>query len=238
MVALGFLCAIMISARFFQREGLPDSLVPDLALLIIISSIVGARLLYVIGQFSYYLTNPVEIIMIQKGGLVFLGGFLLSLVTSFFFLRSKKVSFLKVFDAIIPGSALGYAIGRLGCWLNGCCFGKETHLPWGVTFPHESLAGSYCPGQALHPTQLYASGAMLIAFFLLLLLYRQKRFDGQIFCSGLILYSLYRFLNEFFRFSPIYWSGLTPSQWLAIFIFTGAVSGLWLLTRKIDRPKD
>lgn len=237
MVALGFLCAILISARFFKREGLPEALVFDLALLIILSSIIGARLLYVLGQFSYYLTNPLEVFMLQKGGLVFFGGFLLSLLTTFFFLRARKVSFFKVFDAIIPGSALGYAIGRIGCWLNGCCFGKETTLPWGVIFPHNSLAGSYFPNQLIHPTQLYASLAMTIVFFLLLWLYQQKSFDGQIFCSGLILYSIYRFINEFFRFSPIYWLGLTPSQWLAIIIFSGAASGLWLLARKIERPR-
>ena len=120
--------------------------------------------------------------------------------------------------------ALGYAFGRIGCFLNGCCFGLPTNLPWGVVFPPGSLADFYCHGERLHPTELYSSFSGLLIFIILALLYRHKKFNGQILFWGLILYSIYRFLVEFLRYSPIHWLGLTPSQWLVI---PACAIGVW-----------
>ncbi|MDD5594441.1 MAG: prolipoprotein diacylglyceryl transferase [Candidatus Margulisbacteria bacterium] len=225
-VALGFLAGILLSLYYAGQEKIEQSNILDLAIYVIISAIVGARLFYVFGQWDYYRSNPLEIIMVQNGGLVFLGGLLLTLLTVLVYSRAKNIPLLRLLDAITPGTTLGYAIGRIGCFLNGCCFGLPTGLPWGVTFPPGSLAAAYCPNQALHPTQLYSALAMLLAFFALVWLYRTKKFDGQIIFWGLVLYSLYRFLVEFLRYSPIHWLNLTPSQWLAIFIFFFGVWGL------------
>jgi len=226
MVALGFLAGIAVTLYYAGKEGIAPQDVLDLAILTIISSIVGARLFYVLGQFDYYRSNPLEILMVQNGGLVFLGGLLLTLVTVAYYARRKRLPLLKLCDAIAPGAALGYAIGRIGCFLNGCCFGLPAKLPWAVVFPKSSLAGAYCPDLPLHPTQLYSSLAMLLACLALVWVYRKKAFDGQMLFLGLIFYSVYRFLVEFFRYSPIHWLSLTPSQWIVIPLLIFAVWGL------------
>ncbi len=228
LVALGFLAGIAVTLYYARRENIGPQQMLDLAIMVIISSIVGARLFYVAGQFGYYRSHPLEIVMVQNGGLVFLGGLLLSLAVVWYYARRQGIPLLKLFDAIAPGTALGYAIGRIGCFLNGCCFGLPTKQPWGVVFPNGSLAASFCPGQPLEPTQLYSSALMLAACLALVWLYRRKSFDGQILCCGLVFYSLYRFLIEFLRFSPVHWLSLTPSQWLVVPLF---VFGLWGLYR-------
>lgn len=235
-VALGFLAGILITLIYAGREKISRQAILDLAIYTIISSIAGARLFYVIGQWDFYRANPLEIIMVQNGGLVFLGGLLLALATVYFYARAKKVPLLNLLDAITPGTTLGYAIGRIGCFLNGCCFGLPTKLPWGVIFPKGSLAEAYCPDLPLHPTQLYSSLAMLLAFLALVWLYRKKKFDGQIIFLGLIFYSVYRFLVEFFRYSPVRWLHLTPSQWVVIPLFIFGVWGLAYLSKRNLRP--
>ncbi len=227
-VAAGFLAGIALTLFYASKEKISPNHVLDLAILTVISAVVGARLFYVLGQFDYYRSNPLEIVMVQNGGLVFLGGLLLSLAAVYFYARRQHIPLLKLFDAITPGTALGYAIGRIGCFLNGCCFGLPTHSPWGVVFPPGSLAAAFCPGQPLVPTQLYSSLLMLIAFLALAWLYRRKGFDGQILFTGTVLYSLYRFAIEFFRYSPVHWLSLTPSQWIVIPLF---IFGLWGLYR-------
>jgi phosphatidylglycerol:prolipoprotein diacylglycerol transferase len=224
--ALGFLAGILVSLFYADREKIDRQNILDLSILTIISAIAGARLFYVIGQWDYYRSNPLEIVMVQNGGLVYLGGLLCSIAAVYCYGRAKKIPLLKLFDAATPGTALGYAIGRIGCFLNGCCFGLPTKLPWGVVFPKGSLAEAYCADVPLHPTQLYSSLAMLLACLVLAWLYRRKKFDGQIIFLGLIFYSLYRFVVEFFRFCPIHWLHLTPSQWVVMPLFIFAAWGL------------
>lgn len=226
MVALGFLCIVFLSLLFAKREGIKAEHILDLAIYATIGSFVGARLFYVAGQWNIYKDNPWEIIMIQRGGLVFLGGLIFGLLVITWYARVKHIPLLKLLDAITPGVALGYAFGRIGCFLNGCCFGLPTHLPWGVTFPDGSLARYFLPDEPLHPTQLYSSFSMLLAFILLLLIYRHKKYEGQIFFWGLIFYSVYRFTVEFFRFSPMHLWGLTPSQLVVIVTFIIGLAGL------------
>ncbi|MGB9612828.1 MAG: prolipoprotein diacylglyceryl transferase [Candidatus Margulisiibacteriota bacterium] len=224
--ALAFLIGILTSLYFARKENIKSEVILDLSFYVIISAIIGARLFYILGQWSYYQKNIIEIFMLQRGGLVFLGGFLVAFFAILLYCRVKKINTLKLLDTISPGVILGYAIGRIGCFLNGCCFGLPTKLPWGMIFPPNSLAGFQFPNQPLHPTQLYASFSMFFAFLILVVLYLAKKFDGQIFLWGIILYSLYRFLVEFLRYSPIHWLGLTPSQWLVAVFFVAAGLGL------------
>lgn len=226
MIAIAFLVGILISMYYAKREGMEKEAVLDLAIYVIIAAIVGSRLFYVIGQWHLYKDNPLEMFMVQKGGLVFLGGFLLAVLAVVWFARARKLPLLKLLDALAPGTALGYAITRIGCFLNGCCFGLSTRLPWGLKFPLGSLAHSYFPGEPLHPTQLYSSASMFAVFVIMVILYQYKKFDGQIFYWWLILYSIYRFLVEFLRYSPIHWWGLTPSQWVVLPVVVLAVYGL------------
>lgn len=216
MAAIGFMVGIWLTLRYAKREGIREDYILDLAIYVVIAAIVGARMLYVIGQWGYYSANPAEILMIQNGGLVALGGVLLDLLVISLYARWKKIPLLRLYDTIVPGTALGYSIGRIGCLLNGCCFGLPTNLPWGITFPKGSLADTYFPCQHLHPTQIYSVILMFLAFWILVFVYRSKRYDGQIFFWWLLLYASYRFGVELFRFSPIHWLGLTPSQWIVV----------------------
>lgn len=227
LVALGLAIGIAIIARYASKyEGLAPELIIDLALYCVIAAFIGARLLYVLGEWQYFLANPLEIIMVQHGGLVFFGGFLLGLAALILLAGRKRLPLLKIMDAAAPGLSLGYAIGRLGCFLNGCCFGLPTTLPWGVVFPAGSLAAQYCPGEKLHPTQLYSSFLMTLVFLFIAWLYRRKKFDGEIAGWWFILYALYRFIVEFFRYSPFHWFGLTPMQWLVVPLFACGAWGL------------
>lgn len=216
LLAVGFLLGIAVSLYFAKREGLPSEVILDLAIYVIIASVVGARLFYVAGQWDQYQNNLLEIFMVQKGGLVFLGGLLAAILVVFWYAKLKSIPVLKLLDVITPGTAIGYAIGRLGCFFNGCCFGLPTGLPWGVVFPFGSLANLYYPDKHIHPTQLYSAALMFIFFIILFFSYRLKKSDGQVFWWGIIFYAIYRFAVEFLRYSPLHWLGLTPSQWLVL----------------------
>ena len=227
MAAFGFLIGIMVVLFLARREGIKSEVIMDLALYVIIAAIIGARLFYVGGNWGHYRDNLLEIFMVQNGGLVFLGGLILSTLVVIWYSRSKKLPLLKLLDAITPSVAIGEAIGRLGCFFNGCCFGLPTTLPWGVVFPSGSLAYSYFGGDHLQPTQIYSFLLLLMVFAALLRLYRRKKYDGQIFYWGIIFYSVYRFLVEFLRYSPIHWVGLTPSQWIVVIAAAFALFGIY-----------
>jgi len=232
-IAVAFLAGIAVTLHYAKREGIDSQNVLDIAIIGLVAAIVGARLFYVVGQWSEFRDNPMDMFMVQKGGLVFLGGFLLALLAGTIYVRFKKLPLLKFFDSIAPGVALGYSIARIGCFLNGCCFGLPTKLPWGIAFPPGALAFGYFGGDHLHPTQLYALLLMLLSFLLLVVIYRSKRFDGQVFFWWFIFYALYRFGVEFLRYSPIHWLGLTPSQWIVIPAF---IFGVWGLNHYKPKP--
>ena len=225
-IAIAFLIGILVSLHYAKREGIKGEAILDLSIYIIIAAIFGSRFLYVIGEWKQYKENLMEIFMVQRGGLVFLGGLFLAMLVVVSYAKWKRIPLLKLFDTLAPGTALGYAITRIGCFLNGCCFGLPTKVPWAVVFPKGSLAGFYLPGEHIHPTQLYSSASMLLVFFVVMVLYRHKKFDGQIFFWWLIFYSIYRFLVEFLRYSPMHWLGLTPSQWMVLPVAALALYGL------------
>lgn len=211
MVALGFLAGILLAAYLARRTGLKPEIMLDIAPFVLVGAIVGARIFYVIEFWREFQGNPLEIFMLWRGGLVFYGGLLFAILGLLWAAKLFKLNFWKIMDILAPSTALGYALGRIGCFLNGCCYGIEAQLPWAVTFP--KLIG------ARHPTQLYASLAgLLICALLLLVLFKFKKFDGQVLIFGLGLYAIYRFLIEFIRTNPKYWLNLTEAQWLSILL--------------------
>ena len=229
LIAIGVLVAIFLAIRYGHREGLVAEQILDLSVYNIVAMIVGARLFYVIGQWHLYKDRPWEIIMVQRGGLIYLGGILMGILVVLLYARAKKLSALLLLDVFSPGVILASVIGRLGCFFNGCCFGLPAKLPWAMIFPAGSLAYSYFPDEHLHPTQIYAIIGLLLVFALLVWRYKYKRYNGQIFFTALIFYSLHRFMIEFFRYSPIHWFGLTPSQWIVAVLF---VVGAFFLIRR------
>lgn len=210
MMALAFSAGIAVSIIFGKREGLNTEKVFDGVLWVMISSIIGARVFYVV-EFWENFKDTREIFMLWQGGLVFYGGLTFAIAALIVWSKKNKLSVFKILDIAAPAAALGYAIGRIGCFLNGCCYGVPADLPWAAKFPNLI--------DARHPTQLYSSFSGLDIFLALIILYNFKKFDGQIFSLGLIFYSVYRFFIEFFRENPRYILGLSEAQLISIGLF-------------------
>jgi len=197
LVALGFMTAIFISKKNAKSHGISSETITDIFFVILVSALSGARLLYVLINFDGFKNNLLDIFKIWNGGLVFFGGFIAAVGTAAIYLKVKKLNIWKTADILAPGIALGHAVGRMGCFFAGCCYGKECSLPFAVKFTNpESLAPV---GVYLHPTQIYSVVSNLILFFILLRLQKNKKFDGMIFLSYIMFYSIFRSIVEFFR---------------------------------------
>lgn len=196
-VAAGFVVGITIARHEAKRLGEDQDMIMDLCFYVLIAAIVGSRLFYVLTNFSIFISDPLEIFRIWNGGLVFYGGFVVALITAIIYVKQKEVSLFKTADMMAPALAMGHAIGRVGCFFAGCCYGKACDLPWAVTFTNpDSLAPVNIP---LHPTQLYSFTANLIIFIFLWVFRGRKRFDGQIFWIYVLLYGISRSFIEIFR---------------------------------------
>jgi phosphatidylglycerol:prolipoprotein diacylglycerol transferase len=218
---LGFLLAVLICRRRAGSLGLEPAHIFDMGFFAVIGGIVGARLLHVLLNLGFYFTpanwpkwmGPMgwlgAILATWNGGLVFYGGLGGAILALWIFARRSRLPFPDVLDFAAPGSILGLAVTRVGCFLNGCCFGKPCDLPWAVRFPASShvhaqqvLGGLIGPGDPtlpVHPTQLYEALAALGIFAVLWALYPRRRFSGQVAWTYGMLYSAWRFVNEFFR---------------------------------------
>lgn len=198
MIAIGFLSAIAIIVYTAKRESLNTERLIDLAFFVILSGIVGARLLYVIMNLPEYLRSPLKIINITEGGLVIYGGIIAALIITIILIRRYSLPFWRTVDILTPALALAQGIGRIGCFFAGCCYGLPTQRPWGVIFRNpDSLAPL---GVTLHPTQIYHAISNFSIFIILFYILRKRKdFDGQIFSLYLCLYPAGRFIMEFFR---------------------------------------
>lgn len=233
MLMLGFAGGIYTAIRLGKRRGVPAERVLDLGLFILVGSIVGARLLYVLitknaGPFLDFGSLLRE----GLGGLSFHGGLLGGLLAGTIYIRATKLDFWRVCDAVAPAIALGYAVTRIGCFLNGCCYGKfAPNLPWAVTFPHSP--DGYI--SSVHPTQIYASLMGFTMFGILLLLSRGKGLEraGRLLMAFVMLEGVERFVMEIFRQpDPNYHGLLTPAQIASIVLALGALAGWFLLPKR------
>ena len=185
--------AVLVCAYFLKREALANNLksqtLVDLLFVVVISGIIGARLLYVLLNLPHFFQKPLEIFMLHHGGLAWQGGLIFGMLAGIIFIRKNKLSLLSVLDIVAPYIALGQSIGRIGCFLNGCCYGKM--VSWGVYFPvHQAR---------LHPTQLYDSLGLFIIFLILKKFQLHKKREGETFVLYLVLASALRFFIEFYR---------------------------------------
>lgn len=197
LVALGFLAALIFVRREARREGLPSEPVLDLAFVTVLAAIVGSRLLYVLFNLREYLAEPLRIFKVWEGGLVFHGGLLLAIPVCLYVVRRSNLPVWTTADVFGPAIALGQAIGRIGCFAAGCCYGAPWDPPFCVTFTDpEALAPLNVP---LFPSQLFAF-ASGIAIFALLVAYRpRRRSPGQVFWLYLVLASAARLAEDAFR---------------------------------------
>jgi phosphatidylglycerol:prolipoprotein diacylglycerol transferase len=234
LVAAGFLLGLGLAVRQAKKENIPPDKIVDLGFYILLSALIGSRLFYILINASHYLKNPLDIFKIWEGGLVFYGGLLLAVPTVIWYIKKNSLGVWSIADTFAPSIAIGHAIGRLGCFFAGCCYGKPAEgLPWAVTFTDpESLA---IIGVPLHPTQIYESLGEFINFFILIILQRYKSFNGQLFQTYIILYSVLRFIVEFFRGDAgrgFIMSQLSLSQGISILMFLVAVAGLVILRKR------
>jgi phosphatidylglycerol:prolipoprotein diacylglycerol transferase len=226
-VALGFIAALALATLKARKEGIPFERVADLFFYTVLSSIIGSRLLFVLVNLDAYHKNPLQAFKIWEGGLVFYGGLVLALGVSIGYMRRHRLSIWKLVDLFSPPIALGLFFGRIGCFFAGCCYGKETSLPWGVIFTDPNSLARL--NVSLHPTQLYEAASSLAIFFFLNWKERGKAFNGQIFWLFLLLYSTVRFLIEILRGDPrgfFFQDLLSTSQGIGIFL---AITSIFML---------
>ncbi|HBC85991.1 MAG TPA: prolipoprotein diacylglyceryl transferase [Lentisphaeria bacterium] len=238
MVALGFMCAVGLMMLNRKHAEMDTEQISDMALYGMIAGIVGARIFYVCQFWSQYQNDLFQIIRIDKGGLVFYGGFICASLTVLIYTLKKKLPVLKVFDIIAPSMAIGHMFGRIGCFLNGCCFGKPSDLPWAVQFPKGSAPCDAFPGQAIHPVQLYESLFNLILAILLMFLLKRLR-PGQIAATYLVCYGIGRFTIESLRgdHHQFILEKFTVSQSIGIFVAAAGIALFAYTIRKTSGQK-
>jgi len=260
MLAIGFLTGIMLAAKRAQRAGENPEHIYNLSIWIMISSLLGARIYYVVTHFSEFSAGPglpliSSIFVVMKNmfwpvgnngqiginGLVLLGGLITATFAAAYYLHIHKLNVLKYMDLMGPSLGLGEFFTRIGCFLNGCCFGSPTSCAFGIHFPPDSPADYYYPGLAIHPTQLYQSFAGLLICVILIYMERYKKFDGFTAFSYFILYSIARFVTDFFRYYEpnLKFMGLSHNQWLSIAIFAVAFTAFimfWI--KKVKNVSD
>lgn len=200
LLAIAFLAAIQLFLARGRARGLPEDRLSTLSLWLLVLAILGGRLLFVATHWDEYKTDPLAIFRLWEGGLILYGGYALAIAGGIFYVRRAGLRVWRVGDAAAPSMTLGVGIGRLGCFMNGCCYGVPTALPWGIKFPPESYSSAVFPNERLHPSQLYMSGAGFLLFFVLLALDRKRRFDGWLFWTYIAMDAGLRFVIDFTRY--------------------------------------
>jgi phosphatidylglycerol:prolipoprotein diacylglycerol transferase len=207
------LCTFLLS-RDAGKIGIKQDVVFDLAFWVIAAGILGARLFYILLHLEFFAGNLLEMIMLQNGGLAWQGGLIFACAAGVMFLKKKGLSLGVMLDLAAPYAALGQSIGRVGCFFNGCCYGRE--VPWGIFFPvHQAH---------MHPTQLYLSFGLLILFFILRIYQKTSHRVGSVFTFYLFLDALLRFVVEFFRADhDVFVFGLSIYQGVCLGLMVWAV---------------
>lgn len=242
MLAISFFFGVWWSLNRAKRAGIDQNLIVDLAFVVLVASLVGSRFFYVIYHTEEFSDNLLNIINpFQSGyvgiaGLSMMGGVVLAIVSAFGFFYFKRKSPWSVFDVMIPMFALGIGITRIGCFLNGCCFGLPSHGSCGVVFPPESLAGYMNPGVPLIPTQLFEAVAGVVILALVLWSERFKRFDGHSFWITVGLYSIWRFIIDFYRYyepsmvaTNIGGQNFSRNQALSLIMFIASIAAYFIM---------
>ena len=246
---------VMMVAAFFsgliswivlgRREGRDINFCSDLLLWIMVAGIVGARLAYVASDPRYFMARPERVFLLTQGGLIYYGGFIGAGIGIVLFAYRRRERPLALLDFIIPSVPLGHVFGRIGCFLNGCCFGQRWDGPLAVCYPRDSFAwqahvdagwiqknSSSLP---VHPVQLYEAAANAMLYLLLVWAFRHRRREGQVLALYLTTYPVARFLLEGWRGDErLRWAGLTAAQELSLALFVIGC-GFWLWTLR-SRP--
>lgn len=238
MIAVAFLMGLWtVTLRAKRDPALRNAgdKIADITLCLMAGAILGARTVYVTTYWKEQFAGKpfFEIFAIWNGGLVYYGGLIGAAVAGFLYIHWKKMPLWKTADAFAPSIALGSVFGRIGCLLNGCCYGKACSLPWAITFPAGNPLDP--PTYPVHPTEIYDALLNLGLYLFLAWLFRRKKFDGQVFATFLICYAITRSIVEHFRgdYSNLHYHlGLTPAQWISVPIFIAGLALAALLSRR------
>ena len=235
MIALAFLAGLWTATKRAPLAGINGELIADLVVpWLLLGSVLGARTLYVVTYWreSFAAQPWWEIFMIQHGGLVYYGGLIGATATGIVFARVKHIPLWKLADVMSPSVALGSMFGRIGCLMNGCCYGRACDLPWAIRFPADHATG----GLPVHPTEIYDAALNLALYLGLAWLFRRRKFDGQVFAVYLMCYAVMRSFVEVFRGdydAAHLHGGLTPAHLVSLGTFAvGAGFFLALRSRK------
>lgn len=236
MMALGFGAALWLLRRRAVTFGLPADSISDLGIWMLLSGLAGAKILLVIVEWPHFVTSWKAFLELFRSAGVFYGGLIGAVVATLFLLRRKKLGFFTFADLGVPCVALGQALGRLGCFSAGCCWGRETTVPWAVTFtnPIAERNVGVPLGLHLHPTQIYESiGTLLLC--IVLVRFERRRFEGETFARYLIGYSILRGTIEFFRGDPrgAVFNTLSTSQMIAAI---GLLAGIAIYVVRRRQP--
>jgi len=244
LLAVAFLAGLFVAARQARREGLDSGRVTDMAVWVLIAGLLGAKLLLVVLDWRYFSRSPRDVFGIFQSGGVFYGGLIAGILVAWWYARRHRLPGWRTADVLAPGVVLGQAIGRLGCFAAGCCWGQPTAAPWAVVFTdiYASRQVGTPLDTSLHPTQIYESAAAFLIFVFLLWLAGRKRFHGQVVLAYVALYSAARFGLEFLRGDPDrgtwFRGAMSTSQLIALALLLGVALLLPHLarTQKVARP--
>ncbi len=218
-LACAFYCAAQWAVKAGKERGIDEESVLNLAIISILSAIVGARVCYVLIKWDYYSQNLLEIIQIYKGGLVFFGGLIGGMIGGVTYWVRKSRPLLEMADIVSMSVILGQAIGRIGCFFYGCCYGIPTNLPWAVKFPKLLVPR--------HPTQIYEALGNFVIFGVLIWAFRKRLRPGMVVCLYFYLYGIFRFsiemIRDDFRGTILGIQSLSTSQTIAVIGIIGAL---------------
>lgn len=241
MMALAFLAGIFVATRFADRQKLDRTVILDLVFYILLAALVGAKLLILIVDLDYYKQDWHRLLGLYQVGGVFYGGLVFAILITAWYIRKKRLDFWQTTDVLVMGLIVGQILGRMGCFLAGCCWGKEapSDFPLAVTFRNPLAAEQVGTplNIPLYPTQLMEAGLLLLIFLALLIFYKRRKFAGQQFSLYLILYSVARFWVEFYRGDPrgsVFNGALSTSQLISIFTFVAGIVIYAIRRRKMS----
>jgi phosphatidylglycerol:prolipoprotein diacylglycerol transferase len=240
LLAAAYLLGLKLAMSRAKARQLDQTRVLDLGIYIIISALIGAKLLLLITEFSTFRANPRELLTLARSGGVFYGGLILAVIVALWYIRRIGLPLWTTCDVFAPGIALGHVVGRFGCFFAGCCYGKPTDVAWAITFTNPFAAANVGTplGVPLHPTQLYEAGAeALILVLLLATESRGRRYPGRTFWLYMLLYAVSRYVIEMFRGDPRGTVGIfSTSQFISVLLVPLSIVMLLYLRRR-DTPE-
>ena len=232
-LAVAIILCYLVMVRLGRPSGFTPDFISNLLTILIVSGLIGARLFYVAEHWSFYAAQPASILKIWEGGLMFFGGLLVACASLVIFIRLQKKPLAKVLDVVVTAVPLSHAIGRVGCFLNGCCYGRTSGSCVAVTFPHgsipwpEQLREGLISSEAIRslpvlPSQLFEAGLNFTIFIVMLLLFKRRhRHPGSQVAAYMMMYSVARFILELSRADErLHFGWFSISQAISLGLFT------------------